>query len=182
MNLFPQWGRPRKKKVVGVQKKWQVPIFGPFFRSHDHYYLIDHWYSYCLRVETGQANPVNYRLPSNRARGGRGRHSAQSSTAYYPTLVQTRQRWLLYIASSQLRRDPFFPSCTLQLENSPLQIQIRRADLHKAESQIDYLNGKLRKQEEKENKTMWEKEKRKRSTKKENTTDVFKRRRLTRDI
>ena len=89
---------------------------------------------------------------------------------------------MLYIVASQLRRDPFFLSCTLQLKNSPLQIQIRRADLHKAESQIDYLSGKLRKQEEKENKTVWEMEKRKRSIKKEKTTDVFKRRRLTREI
>ena len=62
-----------------------------------------------------------------------------------------------------------------------MQIELRRADLHKPESQIDSLSGKLRKQEEKENQIMWKKEKRKRLTKKENTTDVFKRRRLTRE-
>ena len=104
-----------------------------------------------------------------------------SSAAYYPTLIQTRQRRLLCIIASRLRTSPFFPSCSPQLENRPVQIELCRADLHKPESQIDSVSGKLRKQEEKENQIMWKKEKRKRLTKKRNTTDVFKRRRLTRE-
>ena len=103
-----------------------------------------------------------------------------SSAAYTPTLIQTRQRRLLCSIAGRLRKYPFFPSGMLQLEGSPQRINSRREDLLIAEKKGNSLTGMVRKQERRENRAMWKKEKRKGSTGEENTTDVFKRRRVSR--
>ena len=108
-----------------------------------------------------------------------GKLMTHSSAAYTPTLIQTRQRRLLCSIAGRLRKDPFFPSCMTRIEGFSPTIHCRREDLQIAEKKENPATATLRKQERSENLAKWKKVKRKVSTGKENTTDVFKRRRVS---
>ena len=80
----------------------------------------------------------------------------------------------------------FFPTGTTPLEGTILRNGPHRKDLHTAVGREPLLAGMLRKKKRQENRVMWEKAKRKRerdgSSRDENTTDVFKRRRVSRGL
>ena len=101
-----------------------------------------------------------------------------SSAAYYPTLTQTRQRRLLSTIAGQIRNNPFFPMGTFQLQEATERKDLCRKDLNTAIDRGNIFTGMMRKRERKQNRAMWEKGERNESTKKENTTDIFKRKRV----
>ena len=105
-----------------------------------------------------------------------------SSASYNPTLTQTRQRRLLFSIAGRIRKEGFFLSGTNHLEGNSLRTNITRDDLHTAVVGSDSSTAMLRKIERKQNHAMLTKDKRKRSIPHENTTDVFKRRRVNSGI
>ena len=103
-----------------------------------------------------------------------------SSAAYSPTLTQTRQRRLLCGIAGRLKKHMFFPMGTTPLQGTTLLAVPHRKDLHTAVLREPLVAKMLRKKKNQDNRVMWEKEKREGSSRGENTTDVFKRRRVSR--
>ena len=101
-----------------------------------------------------------------------------SSASYYPTLTQTRQRRLLFSIAGRIRKEGFFPSGMNHLEGNSLHTNFKRDYLHTAVVGSDSSTAMLRKLERKHNRVMLRKDNRKRRMPDENTTDVFKRRRV----
>ena len=86
---------------------------------------------------------------------------------------------MLYEIAGRLRKDAFFPPNRIPLEGISQLLDLNRNDLHTTRVRVDPHSAMSRKKERQENDSMWRKGKRKESEGHENTTDIFKRKRVS---